>query len=499
MKIKQLQLKNYGRFDDLTIAFAPTAEKKSNVTIIVGNNGAGKSQILQALATGLSWFIELLKDSNGIGNLPNHLSIKNGKSDVLIKITAQDEYRSKNISWEISSFKQQDFRGNSSFNYREDGLKDLIGNYVKGFRKGLIHNLPLVALSGDTRNNQKWNHENLDESFTANILTGYENSLTMNNSFFQFIQWFRDNEDVENEEILRKLDENSQLNANYSHSIQLLRLEEQEIKNRLDFAVGLEKAKMYNQLSYIQEQIFRAEQAFQKITLNLDSYKNSVNFEGRKSLNAVRVAIEEFTGLKNPKIRRQGTPTMIVEKDGQELDVNQLSQGEKSLLALVGDIARRLAILNPSLENPLLGEGVVMIDEVDLHLHPKWQHDLIDKLVRTFPKVQFILTTHSPLIVSDRADVLVYVLDDGELYETGNIYGADANALLNDVFDVPPRTPEIEEKFNEILRDLSEKNIESAEEKVKKLAQVIAPNSEQLFKVKLLLAKEKISKNKELG
>ena len=63
---------------------------------------------------------------------------------------------------------------------------------------------------------------------------------------------------------------------------------------------------------------------------------------------------------------------MILEKNGKEYDVNQLSQGEKSLLSLVGDIARRLVILNPGLDNPLEGEGVVMIDEVDLHLHPKW-------------------------------------------------------------------------------------------------------------------------------
>lgn len=58
---------------------------------------------------------------------------------------------------------------------------------------------------------------------------------------------------------------------------------------------------------------------------------------------------------------------------------------------------------------------MVLIDEVDLHLHPKWQQNLIDKLTKTFPNVQFILTTHSPHIVSDNPDVLVYILDNGEL------------------------------------------------------------------------------------
>ena len=64
MKIKQLKLQNYGRFEDLTIDFAPTEKSGSNVTVIVGNNGAGKSQILQALVISLSWFVALLKSDS---------------------------------------------------------------------------------------------------------------------------------------------------------------------------------------------------------------------------------------------------------------------------------------------------------------------------------------------------------------------------------------------------------------------------------------------------
>ena len=71
MKIKQLQLQNYGRFENLTVDFAPTETRVSNVTVIVGNNGAGKSQILQALATGLSWFV------NGIRNEMSGFEIDN--------------------------------------------------------------------------------------------------------------------------------------------------------------------------------------------------------------------------------------------------------------------------------------------------------------------------------------------------------------------------------------------------------------------------------------
>lgn len=81
------------------------------------------------------------------------------------------------------------------------------------------------------------------------------------------------------------------------------------------------------------------------------------------------------------------------------LDVLQLSDGEKCTLALFGDIARRLAIANPSLDDPLQGDGVVLIDELELHMHTSWQRKVISMLKKTFPNIQFIITTHSPQIL----------------------------------------------------------------------------------------------------
>ena len=92
---------------------------------------------------------------------------------------------------------------------------------------------------------------------------------------------------------------------------------------------------------------------------------------------------------------------MEVRKHNQHLDVRQLSDGEKCLLALVGDLAKRLAIASPSMEEPLKGQAVVLIDEVDLHLHPQWRHQAIPGLLKTFPECQFVLTTHSPQVLSN--------------------------------------------------------------------------------------------------
>ncbi|KAM3100867.1 AAA family ATPase [Phormidesmis sp. 146-35] len=83
------------------------------------------------------------------------------------------------------------------------------------------------------------------------------------------------------------------------------------------------------------------------------------------------------------------------------MDVRQLSDGERSVLALVLDLARGLSQANPILENSLQGKAVVLIDELDLHLHPIWQRTIVAKLTQTFPNCQFIATTHSPQIVGE--------------------------------------------------------------------------------------------------
>lgn len=105
-------------------------------------------------------------------------------------------------------------------------------------------------------------------------------------------------------------------------------------------------------------------------------------------------------------------PVLIVRKGQYAFEPAQLSDGERSFVAVLGDLVRRLAVANPDLENPLRGAGVVLIDELELHLHPQWQREVVEKLRTTFPNIQFIVTTHSPFIVQTlRADELI-LLDD---------------------------------------------------------------------------------------
>ena len=90
---------------------------------------------------------------------------------------------------------------------------------------------------------------------------------------------------------------------------------------------------------------------------------------------------------------------LTVRKGDSRLSINQLSDGERSFIAILGDMVRRLALANPDLDDPLQGHGVVLIDELELHLHPTWQRQIVEKLRETFPNIQFIGTTHSPFVI----------------------------------------------------------------------------------------------------
>jgi predicted ATP-binding protein involved in virulence len=141
---------------------------------------------------------------------------------------------------------------------------------------------------------------------------------------------------------------------------------------------------------------------------------------------------------------------ILVDINGRTSSFRSLSDGQQTMLGLVTDLARRCITLNPQLEERACAEtpGVVMIDEIDLHLHPKWQRRVVDDLRRIFPKVQFFATTHSPFIIQSlRAGELVN-LDGGEW--TGEPMGVEE--IASEVQGV--ENVERSASFNE-LRELS--------------------------------------------
>ena len=160
--------------------------------------------------------------------------------------------------------------------------------------------------------------------------------------------------------------------------------------------------------------------------------------------------------------------SMRVTKAGEILDVLQLSDGEKCTLALFGDIARRLAIANPSLEDPLKGSGVVLIDELELHMHTSWQRKAIPMLIETFPNIQFIITTHSPQVLGEiNEDFNVFSLSkEGKqvkIVPTTTMFGMDSNAILEDRMNTDSVSQIIKQKVEEMYVLIDLKDYDGAE------------------------------------
>ena len=135
------------------------------------------------------------------------------------------------------------------------------------------------------------------------------------------------------------------------------------------------------------------------VTVDRTERGSNPNYFGDRAVAAISHALTTFLGGFG-NLRVQDEPLrLLVDKDGVALDLSQLSDGERSFLAMICDLGRRLALANPLLDNPLRGAGVVLIDELELHFHPKWQREVREKLRRIFPNIQFIATTHSPFVI----------------------------------------------------------------------------------------------------
>ena len=133
-------------------------------------------------------------------------------------------------------------------------------------------------------------------------------------------------------------------------------------------------------------------------------------------------------------------------------EIEDLSAGYQSILNVVIDLAYRMAILNPDAgRNIPNAEGIVLIDEIDSNLHPKWQWRIVDALMETFPNVQFIAATHSPIIVSSCKNGHIMSIDwqQNIQYITGS-YAFSVNEILKDMLGYYMRPEKVErliEKF----------------------------------------------------
>ena len=380
MILKRLRLEHYRRFSYTEVEFA----KRLNV--FVGINGAGKSSVLSAISTLLTWYVRRLvsPNGNGAGALINEKDISKDAVSSAITLNVEVEGR-KELLWSIT----RSVKGSPIFDVKSD-LREL-NEYIKNLRERKLESVPIIAYYSVNRSvvdvplRIKKHHE-------FSILSAYDDAFDRAADFRRFFEWFRECEDVENERIADTL------------------------------------------------------------------MSGGVPYLANNELSAVRRALNQFLPeFSEWKIRR--TPLrMEVNKNGVRLNIEQLSDGEKCMIALVGDLARRLVIANPNQDNPLLGNGIVLIDEIELHLHPEWQKSILPRLLRAFPNVQFIVTTHSSLVLAQLNSLLyqraqeisVFGLRSGMI---GSLLDKETGLVMASEMD--DAVAEVDSEFDKLLNGVS--------------------------------------------
>ena len=141
----------------------------------------------------------------------------------------------------------------------------------------------------------------------------------------------------------------------------------------------------------------------------------------------------------------------------EKVDIHSLSAGNRIVIGVVGDIVHRCCVLNPHLGLDVLKTtpGIVMIDEIELHLHPSWQQQILPTLQKIFPRIQFIVTTHSPQVVSSIPQECVRILANRTVAKlSSQTQGVESQNILAEIFgtDPAPQDDEFVKMRNEYAR-----------------------------------------------
>jgi predicted ATP-binding protein involved in virulence len=179
----------------------------------------------------------------------------------------------------------------------------------------------------------------------------------------------------------------------------------------------------------------------------------------------------------------------VMEPYGPHLFGN-LSDGQRIMLTLVGDLARRAAILNPHLGDDALGDtpGVVLVDELDLHLHPKWQRRVIHDLKNTFGSLQFITTTHSPQLVGEALPEEITLLDGGEATKPPRSIGIDSSRVLEEVMGASSRNEAVEGLLKRLFESIDDENFDLARGLLGEVEGTLGPDDPEVTRARALMA-----------
>ncbi len=415
MRIERLRLSNFRGFEELDLEFP-----KHGTTVLVGNNGAGKTSILEAIGVLLQQFASTQDWSGRIGERLTYGDVNLGATECHLELTATigDVKDGSYLSTWQAVFPDTDGEASARVLARVAPASHKTSAPPAFF---LLNFSVERVFHGEL---SRWLSSDTDGEIERPASpTSIEYS--------EFVRWFFDRENLENEQI-------------------------------------------------------REQPSFRD-----------------PELSAVRLAIERLCeGFSNLRIRRARISTrsshmasstkFVVDKvvNGRKelFEVDQLSHGERGLLAMVGLIACQLSDIDADHPSPLDGPGVVLIDEIELHLHPGWQRDIIPRLERTFPNIQFIVTTHSPQVLSQLHPENVKILENFRLVErTPPTYGRDSNAILEDVMGVPERPAFATAKLTEIATLIDEEKWHDARARLHTLTRDLGTLDAEVVRLRTMI------------
>lgn len=409
MKIKHLTIENFRAIECLDF------DCSDSVNVFIGDNGAGKSSVLDAINVLYSWLVARINSTKGKGQSIKKEDIRNGASYCCLSIEV--EHLGIEASWSL-------FKAAPASRIEVQRKTDL--EQLNGFAGTILSSMgtegALLSYYGVNRNVAAVRYDKSLSKKKNNTSPHLDSSASVN--WKSFFNWFYESENEENR---------------------------------------------------------------MKVWFN-PKYHN-------EALDAVRDCLSDvFPGYSNLRIVDKPT-RLVIQKNNQTINFDRLSDGEKCYITLVLDIARRLATSNTGGASPLLGTQIVMIDEVDLHLHPSWQLHVISNLEKKFPNCQFFITSHSSLVLSGlKESGQLIVLRDGRRLLVSDIpYGDNGDYILKRFFNMNEvRNPEVQAVIDEVSSELSKNDtdLQSVETKLDWLSEH-GVQFDESAKMRLLLAQKK--------